>query len=360
MHMRKFGEVLTDMERRGIRVDAQEYLANVEVQARKDREGHVETFKNWAYKMNGPDGYAINPASSTQLQTFLFGGVANTKTGELTEETRVFKLPREEIPDRAMQMIRERDETEKIKMQDSSDGDPLPDEFDDMKVAQLKILCKENGLKISGKKSELQERLRGHYLASSTDESTAMLPADDFDTMSDDDLRDACTARNLERDGTRKQLLDRLRQDTSYSLELFSATADRSSDGYLTISKALEAAAKSDGGVLKEILDDLKEKSNAEPKYVDITVRSIGMKPEKATAGGAPSVTADVLRGLAGDPFADPPKYGKVSFKLQHTHLFVSNFISTHFLRKKYLTFCSSPYHIYIGLRVLWWRRRGT
>jgi DNA polymerase-1 len=34
------------------------------------------------------------------------------------------------------------------------------------------------------------------------------------------------------------------------------------------------------------------------------------MKPTKFTAGGAPSCTADVLRGLAGDPFADPPNYG--------------------------------------------------
>ena len=316
--MRKFGEVLTDMERRGIRVDAHEYLANVEVQAREDREGHVEVFRKWACKMNGPDGYAINPASSTQLCAFLFGGAKNTKTGQPTEEIRVFKVPREEIPDKAMQLMKERDEIEKENSDGSDEGEPLPDEFDNMKVAQLKTLCKENGLKVSGKKSELQERLRGHYLASSTEASTSMLPKDDFDIMPDDDLRDACTARNLERSGTRKQLLERLRQDTSYSLELFSATADRSSDGYLSISKALEAAAKSDGGALKEILDDLKEKSNAEPKNVEITVRSIGMTPEKFTAGGAPSVTADVLRGLAGDPFADPPKYGKVSTIIGH------------------------------------------
>ena len=101
-----------------------------------------------------------------------------------------------------------------------------------------------------------------------------------------------------------------MRQDVSFSLELFSATADRSTDGYQSISEALEAAAQSEtGSSLKEILDDLKEKSNnAEPKYVDLTIKSIGMKPEKFTAGGAPSVTADVLRGLTGDPFGDPPK----------------------------------------------------
>lgn len=51
-----------------------------------------------------------------------------------------------------------------------------------------------------------------------------------------------------------------------------------------------------------------------EPKFVDVTIPSLGMKPEKFTAGGAPSVTADVLRGLAGDPFEDPPKYGSVRY----------------------------------------------
>ncbi len=80
MHMRRFGEVLTDMERRGIRVDAKNYLAGVEVQARSDRKEHVVTFRKWANKMIGIDGLAINPASSTQLGTFLFGGSLNEKT----------------------------------------------------------------------------------------------------------------------------------------------------------------------------------------------------------------------------------------------------------------------------------------
>jgi len=86
MHMRKFAEVLTDMERRGIRVDAKDYLAGIEVQARIDRKGHVETFRNWAYGQTGIDGLAINPASSNQLGTFLFGGARNTKTKEKTGE----------------------------------------------------------------------------------------------------------------------------------------------------------------------------------------------------------------------------------------------------------------------------------
>jgi len=104
MHMRKFGEVLTDMERRGIQVDAKDYLASVEVQARKDRIRHVAAFREWACRQIGPDGLAINPASSTQLCTFLFGGAANSKTKELTEDVRVFKIPREDIMEEALEL----------------------------------------------------------------------------------------------------------------------------------------------------------------------------------------------------------------------------------------------------------------
>ena len=48
---------------------------------------------------------------------------------------------------------------------------------------------------------------------------------------------------------------------------------------------------------------------------MDITITSLGMEPDKFTSGGAPSATTDVLRKLAGDPFADPPQYGKVSWE---------------------------------------------
>lgn len=110
MHMRPFGEVLTDMERRGIRVDARDYLAKVEEQAREDRAHHSRVFREWAAQQIGPDGLALNTASSVQLQTFLFGGSRNSKTGEITEKSRVFKVPREEIPPEALEAYRLHDE----------------------------------------------------------------------------------------------------------------------------------------------------------------------------------------------------------------------------------------------------------
>lgn len=106
MHMRPFGEVLTDMERRGIRVDANEYLAKVEIQAREDRAHHVEVFRQWAATKIGADGLALNTASSVQLGTFLFGGADNVKTKEATEKIRVFKVPRDEVPEDALEAYR--------------------------------------------------------------------------------------------------------------------------------------------------------------------------------------------------------------------------------------------------------------
>ena len=227
-----------------------------------------------------------------------------------TAKERVFKIPREEIPDDAMELYKRRDATRKEESNKENDGETEPDEFDNMKAVQLKALCKEYGLKVSGKKAELQERLRGHFLSANQDSSVVN---DDYDSMTSSELKEICATRGLSTSGNRKVLLERIRVDTSFALELLSASTDGSTDGYKSITQALEEAAASDGGTLQQILDDLKAKSEEEPKWVDVTATSIGMTPTKFTAGGAPSCTADVLRGLAGDPFADPPKYGSVS-----------------------------------------------
>lgn len=182
------------------------------------------------------------------------------------------------------------------------------DELAQLKVVQLKALCKERGLKVSGKKSELQERLREHFLSSFEKGNNH----EDLEEMTDDDLRDALIARGINSTGSRKQMLDRLKADIDFTTGVMAESQPTNKDGYAAISLALEEAAKKDGGAISEILSELKQKSEVVPKFVDVKVRSLGLSPEKYTAGGAPSVTADVLRKLAGDPFADPPKYGSV------------------------------------------------
>jgi len=179
-----------------------------------------------------------------------------------------------------------------------------------MKAVQLKALCKECGLKVSGKKSELQERLREYFLSQVA--PTKQLD-DDIDAMSDEDLRHAVTARGLPGVGTRQELLDRYRADLEFVEEMKAEAPSSDRDSYVALSQALEEAAKK-GGAISDYLNEIKEKSRQVPKFMEVKVTSLGLAPEKYTAGGAPSVTSDVLRNLAGDPFSDPPKYGSVSF----------------------------------------------
>lgn len=177
-----------------------------------------------------------------------------------------------------------------------------------MSAVQLKALCKEQGLKVSGKKTELQARLREHFL----EVAGIQKEKDEFDSMSDDDLRQSLTARALDSSGDRATLLARLRSDIKYIRELESALPPDGEQGFKTISDLLEAAAAEAGGAMSDILAEIKAKPK-DSKWIDVTISSLGMTPQKYTSGGAPSVTATVLKELAGNPLADPPKYGTVS-----------------------------------------------
>ena len=107
--------------------------------------------------------------------------------------------------------------------------------------------------------------------------------------------------------GNKPELVARLKEDNAFALELMSEAGNGGRDGYKTVEEALNAAREK-GGETARILEEVKMKSAA-PKWAEVTISSIFMTPQKFTAGGAPSVTSDVLRGLAGE---DPEnrKYG--------------------------------------------------
>jgi hypothetical protein len=215
-----------------------------------------------------------------------------------------------------------------------------------MTAVQLKALCKDQGLKVAGKKADLQQRLREHLLSSPEPE----VEEDEFDEMSDDDLRISLGTRELETSGNREELLERLRVDIRFSQELNMAESPNDSKGYATVTEALQAAAQT-GEATMQILSEMQAKSKEPPKYMDVTIRSLGMVPEKHTVGGAPSVTSDVLRKLAGDPYENPPKYGSVSALRQ----FGASWIE---FGRALLTLFSFPNNT-TGLRVLqWWGNR--
>lgn len=171
-----------------------------------------------------------------------------------------------------------------------------------MKVAELKELCKQKSLSTSGKKADLIARLLdAQDSASPAATEKAEIIKDDLDDMSLEDLRDALVGRGLAPTGSREEVLARMRQDIKMTKEMQEDNPPTGRDGYIALSHMLEMRAK-------EIVPTI-------PKFVTVKITSLGLVPEKYTVGGAPSVTADVIRKLAGDPFADPPKYGTVRIR---------------------------------------------
>ncbi|EEC51736.1 pol1-like DNA polymerase, partial [Phaeodactylum tricornutum CCAP 1055/1] len=185
LHMRPFAEVLTDMERRGVRVNAKDYLFNVERKAREDRVHHSKIFREWAASKIGPDGLALNLSSATQLQALFFGGSENLKTKEQSETVRVVKVPRDEIPEDALHALENQSKAE-------------------------------------------AQRIRDHLLAPVQDKNI-----DDLETMSDDDLRDMLITRELQFAGTRGEMLDRLRADLEFTSGVLNAVSPTDQDGHL-------------------------------------------------------------------------------------------------------------------------------
>ncbi|EGG16650.1 mitochondrial DNA polymerase A [Cavenderia fasciculata] len=93
MMWRPFGQLLTDMERRGMKVDL-EHLKGVEVIAQRDITEHNENFRRWAL------GYCenvkhMNIDSDAQVQQFLFAPCRNVKTKE--EMAREEEFERENV-----------------------------------------------------------------------------------------------------------------------------------------------------------------------------------------------------------------------------------------------------------------------
>lgn len=184
-----------------------------------------------------------------------------------------------------------------------------------MLAKELKEICKDNGLKVSGKKADLKERIIEHHRKEAREEAQRAAgvnatppedatpsPEDDYESMTAEDLKHALRSRGLSVRGKRETLIKRLREDSETIKEFLKISPE----------VKMDALARVQAAALREYLKD-KKSADKTRKFVNVTIKSLELEPEKYTAGGAPSVTADVLRKLAGEPFADPPKYGSVS-----------------------------------------------
>jgi DNA polymerase I-like protein with 3'-5' exonuclease and polymerase domains len=297
MYLRDFGEVLTDMERRGIRVDAKDYLASVEIQALKDRAHHVQNFRRWAAKKIGPAGLAINTASSVQLSVFLFGGAKIGRKGETLEKERVFKVPLDEVPEDALEALTAVEAP-------AIESPGVMHDLDIMTGVEMKKLCKELGLKQSGNKGDVKERLQKFL------EENRLEKSDEFSSLSDTDLDITVRANNMEPKATREEKIQQLRDDIDFKLGLQAISGQTDGNALDQVVRSLLDRKGGNKRFLDEIRDGFRMKQDKTSKFIDIKITGLGITPPKLTANGAPSVTADVIHELAGDPFREVPKFG--------------------------------------------------
>ena len=234
-----FGELLTDIEKIGIKVDTEVHLKEAESRARRDRSLMLERFYRWAEKIM-PDARMINTASTSQIQQFFFGQYVK---GKLVSRERMFQS------DKTVDEIVE--ETKLIKNENP---------YLEITTPELKIMLKERRLKISGTRTaQINRLLQDDYLN------------DKFENMKEDELNDICLSKGINLDGTREGKICSLKKD-----EFFVMDANE-------IAVSAEAMKKP-------------------KKYREFVIKSLEMQPSSNsfTPAGTPSVGARVLREMAG------------------------------------------------------------
>ncbi len=245
-----FGDLLTEMEKNGIKIDTDVHLKEAEARARKDREEMQQKFIDWASK-HTEDAAHMNIASSQQVGQFLFGHWKEKE--RLSDwEYRTFKM--------------DKDAHELEKDQEAA-AEQNP--YIEYSTPDLKKLLKERKLKVSGKKSDLVERLMVYDAMSVK-----------FDLLSEEVLVDMCKSKGLSSEGKLEKLVDRLIQDAVF-VQRLAMEQDK-----------LEAEIQ----------------TKKPSKWKEITVKSIGYTPTDFSPAGTPQVSAAVLRKISGSNLFGDPK----------------------------------------------------
>jgi len=250
-YLAAFGELLTELEKNGIKVDTEVHLKEAERLARIERQKMEEHFITWASRYC-PDAKYINTASTNQIQQLFFGHYEN-KIKLADGDERLFKIDKEEAEF----------EAEKL---EAVAANP----YISLTAPEIKKILKERGLKVTGKKADLVQRLMDH-------DATPLQYRD----MSVESLMDICVARGLSNQGTKEEMLERLALDAQYTQQI-TQEYDKA-----------EAAAK---GI----------KMDKPKKFREISIKTIGLTPIDFTPAGSPQVSAGVLKKMAGtNPFSD-------------------------------------------------------
>lgn len=175
-YLRDFGELLTEMEQTGIKVDTAGHLREAEVRAREEKAAMEQRFLSWAAGYC-PDIRHVNVGSTGQMQQLLFG---EFEGGRLKNRTRVFKIDR--TPEELAQ------ETAEALARNPYAGRTAVD---------LKEALKARGLRVAGKKGDLVARLR------EDDQRRAM------EALPLLEVRQRCEARGLDSSGAQDELIER-------------------------------------------------------------------------------------------------------------------------------------------------------
>jgi DNA polymerase-1 len=93
-YWRPFGELMTDMERVGIKIDVG-YLKNIQIQAENDIKNHEKKFIEWV-QSEQPEAREFNPGSTAQLQQLLFAPCKRRLSKEKASKLRFKKISDEE------------------------------------------------------------------------------------------------------------------------------------------------------------------------------------------------------------------------------------------------------------------------
>lgn len=187
-YWRDFGELLTDMESNGIKVDTKNHLRKAELAARSERERMEKLFLIWA-ELKCPAAKDINIASTGQIQQLLFG---HYEKFEMISRDREFSLEKTEE-----QIVQE------------TEAALATNKYALLTAPQLKELLKERGLKMTGKKGDLMQRLLDYDKNPTAAEDDHEMPSDEinmsYHKLKLAELREICENRGLKtEDGKRK------------------------------------------------------------------------------------------------------------------------------------------------------------
>jgi hypothetical protein len=272
-YLKDFGELLTDMERNGIKLDTTGHLKKAEQAARLERQRMEDMFIEWATQYCTEIKH-INIASPAQMQQLLFGEYEDF---ELKSRERSFKL------DKSPEEI-------EIERQAALAANPYAEHG----AAELKALLKERGLKSSGKKDDQVTKLLQY------DARFAELLALGAETMSE-----RCEARGLESAGSveemvraylrseaqanAKDLAKQIREAKKLAKLAEDSGVDVHAEESLPTADGAETAARATA-----------QNATMPRKFREITISTIGLTPTDFTPTGQPQVSAAVLKKLSG------------------------------------------------------------